>query len=165
MLTLEQAAKTLGMTPRQLRRRLEATAPLLAPYLGRGEKNKLLLDYGAIKILQEIEARRANGRTLREAIELVAVELRGKQRGELGQDSGQTEGELHRNNGNDRTDATTLLIEELRNRIRFLEEENRRLWGLVEDLKEQLALPRPRPSSKSREGWARFLWIWRRRAA
>jgi len=155
MLTLEQAAKTLGMTPRQLRRRLEATAPLLSPYMGRGDKNRLLLDYGAIKILQEIEARRANGRTLREAIELVAVELRGKQRGELRQDSGQTGGELPQGNGNG-ADATALLIEELRNRIRFLEEENRRLWGLVEDLKEQLALPKPKPA---RRRWWTF---WRR---
>jgi len=156
MLTLEQAAKTLGMTPRQLRRRLEATAPLLSPYMGRGDKNRLLLDYGAIKILQEIEARRANGRTLREAIELVAVELRGKQRGELRQDSGQTGSELPQGNGNG-ADATALLIEELRNRIRFLEEENRRLWGLVEDLKEQLALPKPKPARRRR--WWTF---WKR---
>jgi len=155
MLTLQQAAKTLGMTPRQLRRRLEATAPLLAPYLGRGEKNRLLLDYGAIKILQEIEARRANGCTLREAIELVAVELQGKQGGELGQDSGQTGGELNRHNGDGHLDASALLIKELRDRIRFLEEENRRLWGLVEDLKGQLALPRPAPSRR------RWWWPWK----
>jgi len=160
MLTLEQAAKTLGMTPRQLRRRLEATAPLLAPYLGRGEKNRLLLDYGAIKILQEIEARRANGRTLREAIELVAVELRGKQEGGLRQGSGQTGGELNRHNGDGYPDASALLIKELRDRIRFLEEENRRLWGLVEDLKEQLALPKP----AARRPWWRRL-VSRREAA
>jgi len=159
MLTVEQAAKTLGMTPRQLRRRLEATAPLLAPYMGRGEKNRLLLDYGAIKILQEIEARRANGRTLREAVELVAVELRGKQGGELGQDSGQTGGGLLQGNGNGHVNSTALLIEELRSRIRFLEEENRRLWGLVEDLKERLALPKPEPTPH-RPWWARFVW-WR----
>jgi len=151
MLTLEQAAKTLGMTPRQLRRRIEATSPLLAPHMERGDKNRILLDYGAVKILQDVEARRANGATLKEAIAEVADSLRGNQRGELGQANGQSGGEVLRGNGDD---PWHMLIIELRDRVRSLEEENARLWTLVDDLKTQLALPPPR-----RRWWP---WPWSR---
>lgn len=155
MLTLEQAAKILGMTPRQLRRRIEATSPLLAPYMGRGDKNRILLNYGAIKILQDVEARRANGATLKEAIAEVADSLQGNQEGKLGQDNGQSGGEVFRGHSDDLWGA---LVAELRNRVRFLEEENARLWSLVNDLKTQLALPPPPP----RRSWWLWSWPWSR---
>ena len=78
MVTLEQAAQTLGMTPRQLRRPIEATEPLLAPLMGRGEKNRVLLDYGAVEALRAVEDRRAKGATMQEAVAAVADEMGGQ---------------------------------------------------------------------------------------
>jgi len=148
--TLDQASKSLGMTPRQLRRRLEATAPLLAPYVRRGDKNRLLLDHSAVEILRAVEDRRANGYPLKEAIGWVAESMRGGQGGNHREDEGQTGGIMLGGNGQ----GTNLLVEELRDRIRFLEEENRRIWSLVSDLKDQLALP-PARVRRGLFGWLR----------
>ena len=153
MQTLYEASKTLGVTPRQLRRRLEAAAPLLAPYIRRGDKNRLLLDHGAIEMLRAIEDRRAEGYTLEEAIRWVAESMGGEHRGHRGEDKEQTGVNTLAKDGYE----LNLLIDELRDRIRFLEEENRRLWGLVGDLKDQLALPAPRVR--------RGLFGWLRRSA
>ena len=138
------------MTPRQLRRRLEAAAPLLAPYIRRGDKNRLLLDQGAVEMLRAIEDRRANGYTLEEAISWVAGSMRGEQTGNRREDKEQTGANTPARDGH----ATNLLVDELKDRIRFLEEENRRLWGLVGDLKDQLALPPPR-ARRGLFGWLR----------
>jgi len=149
MLTLEEAAQTLGLSPRQLRRRIEATRPLLAPYMRRGDKNRILLDYAAVEILRHVEDARARGKTLREALSEVAESLRGNHGGEHGLAEGKTAGETSA-----KSDSLMLLIEELRERVKYLEEENRRLWSLVQDLQQRLpALPPPR-----RPWWA----FWRK---
>jgi len=135
MLTLEQAATTLGMTPRQLRRRLEATAPVLAPYVGRGDKNRVLLEYGAVRILEDIEQRRANGATLREATEAVAEQLRGNGGGEQGPDQG--------TNGGDHGGELQALREALRDARAerdYWRQHAERLTAMLE----VRALPRPR---------------------
>ena len=137
MQTIEQAANTLGLTPRQLRRRIEASSPVLAPHLQRGDKNRLLLDHGAVEILRAVEDRRVSGATLKDATAWVAVSIRGEEKSEQRQ-------------GEERTERSTVsdlpLVAELRDRIRFLEDENGRLWSLVGDLK---ALPAPRSSRRS----------------
>ena len=78
------------MKIRQLRRRLETAAPLLAPYIWRGDKNRLLLDRGAVEMLRAIEDRRASGYTLEKAISWVAENMRGKQTGKHREDEEQT---------------------------------------------------------------------------
>jgi len=135
MLTIEQAANAVGLSTRQLRRRIEATSPLLAPHIRRGEKNRLLLDQGAVEILRAIEDRRASGATLSDASEWVAISIAGKQGGEQGNDQRETAGSTTR------VSNEAPLVDELRSRIRYLEQENQRLWNLVDDLK---ALPAPR---------------------
>ena len=84
MLTMEQAAAAVGVSPRQLRRRVEATRPLLPPFIRRGEKNRVLLDPGAVEILRAVEDRRASGATLTDATAWVAVSMRGEQGSEQG---------------------------------------------------------------------------------
>ena len=143
MLTIEEAARAVGLSERQLRRRIEATAPLLAPHLRRGEKNRLLLDPGAVEILRAVEDRRASGATLADARDWVAVSLRGDQRktpGQTASHSDPTASEW----------AVSALIEEKDRTIRRLETENERLRGEVDRLL-PLALPAPR-----RWPWSRF---------
>jgi uncharacterized membrane protein len=148
MLTLEEAAKTLGMTRRQLRRRLEAAKPVLAPYLRRGDKNRLLLDYGAIEILRRLQDIQARGMTMREALAEIQESLRGNHWSQPGPDGGQAPGQ-----SSAASDAMALLIEELRARIRYLEDENRWLRKMLEDLQQSLpALSAPAP----RRPWWRF---------
>ena len=143
MMGIDEAAKTLGLSERQLRRRLEATAPLVAPYVRRGPKNSLQLDQSVIEILRAVEDRRASGATLADARDWVAVSLRGDQRktpGQTASHSDPTASEW----------AVSALIEEKDRTIRRLETENERLRGEVDRLL-PLALPAPR-----RWPWSRF---------
>jgi hypothetical protein len=150
MLTLEEAAKTLGMTRRQLRRRLEAAKPVLAPYIRRGDKNRLMLDFGAIEILRQLQDAQARGRTMREALAEIQEVLRGNHGSQPGPDGGQAPGQ-----SSAASDAMALLIEELRARIRYLEDENRWLRKMLEDFQQSLpALSAPAPAQ--RRPWWKF---------
>jgi DNA-binding transcriptional MerR regulator len=143
MYDLKEAAQLLGLTPRQVRRRVEESRPLIAPYLRRAEKNRLILTSDAIQILRAIEDRRKAGKTLAEAMEEVAESMKEKASGDLRPDRPLDPPE---------SAANDALIKELRERIAFLEAEVARLWGLVSDLKQTLALPAPAP----RRSWWRF---------
>jgi len=151
MLTLEEAAKTLGISRRQLRRRLEAARPMLAAYIRRGDKNRLLLDYGAIEILRQLQDIQARGRTLREALAEVQESLRGNHSGQPVRDGGQAPGQ-----SSAASDAMAVLVDELRARIRYLEDENRWLRKMLEDFQQSLpALPAPAPRRPWWKFWAK----------
>ena len=143
MYDLKEAAELLGLTPRQARRRVEETKPLIAPYLRRGEKNRIILTSNAIQLLRAIEDRRKAGKTLAEAMQEVADSIRANASGDLRPDRPLDPPE---------SAANEALIKELRERIAFLEAEVARLWGLVGDLKQTLALPAPAP----RRLWWKF---------
>jgi DNA-binding transcriptional MerR regulator len=143
MYNLKEAAQLLGLTPRQVRRRIEETRPLLAPYLRRGPQNRIILTSDAIQLLRAIEDRRKAGRTLAEALQEVADSMRAKDSGDLREVGPLDPPE---------SKANEVLIKELRERIAFLEAEVARLWGLVSDLKQTLALPAP----AQRRPWWRF---------
>ncbi len=133
MQTVEQAARTLGLTTRQLRRRLEETSPLITPYVRRGEKNRLLLDPGAVRILGDIEQRRADGATIREAMEAVADHLGGNGNEKQGQDPGA--------NGGNHNGGEVVALREL---VEHLQRDRDHWRNLALQLQEQIALPRPR---------------------
>lgn len=141
MFTLEEAARAVGLSERQLRRRVEATGPLLAPFVRRGDKNRLLLDQGAVEILRAVEERRTSGATLADARAFVAVSVRGDEGSEAGRASGQApatpSGEVA---------ALRELIDELRR--------DRDHWRELAVSLQTLALPAPR----------RSLWPFGRRA-
>jgi DNA-binding transcriptional MerR regulator len=143
MYDIREAAGLLGLSPRQVRRRIEETRPLLSPYLRRGEKNKLLLTSDAIHLLRAMEDRRKAGKTLAEAMQEVAEGMQAEASGDLREDRPLDPP------GNAPNEA---LIKELRERVAFLEAEVARLWGLVSDLKNTLALPAP----AQRRPWWRF---------
>ncbi len=132
MLTIEQASKSLGLSPRQLRRRLEETRPLLSRYIRRGPNNRLLLDGGAIEVLRTIEDYRANGYTVKQAMDAIADSIEGKE-----QDKGE------RSIGNQPVEVWEMLIAEKDARIQSLESEVTFLRQRVEELTAR-ALPRPR---------------------
>ena len=133
---IDEAARTLGLSERQLRRRLEATAPLVAPFVRRGPKNSLQLDQSVIEILRAVEDRRASGATLADARDWVAVSLRGEQ-GKAARETTSS------SDPNASGWAVSALIEEKDRTIRRLEAENERLRGEVDRLL-PLALPAPR---------------------
>jgi len=134
MLTIEQASNALGLSARQLRRRLEATRPLLASYVRRGEKNRLLLDGSAIEILRAIEDRRSSGYTVEQAMAVVADSMKANEADKREPANGQRAGSV---------DPLRELIEEKDKRIHALESEIAFLRRRVEELT-PLALPRPR---------------------
>ena len=134
VLTIGQASEALGLSPRQLRRRLDATRPLLASYIRRGEKNRLLLDGSAIELLRAIEDRRANGYTIEQALSAVADSIGGNNAGKQEPTTGQLAGN---------EDLLRQLIDEKDARIHALESEVAFLRRRVEELT-PLALPRRR---------------------
>ena len=145
MLPIEDAAVTLGLTPRQVYRRVAAVRPLLAPYIRRGQNGKLLLDPSAIEILRRAEELRKAGLTINEAVTKINDEIAGKLRGEVERATDELpERELWER-----------LINEKDARIRALEEEIAFLRRRVEELTAQ-ALPASR---------RRWWWPWRQRAS
>ena len=132
MLTIEKASNALGLSSRQLRRRLAETRPLLARYIRRGPNNRLLLDGGAIEVLRAIEDYRANGYTVKQAMDAIADSIEGKE-----QDKGE------RSIGNQPGKVWEMLIAEKDARIQALESEVAFLRQRVEELT-RLALPKPR---------------------
>ena len=134
MLTIEQASQALGLSPRQLRRRLDATRPLLAPYVRHGEKNRLLLDGNAIELLRAIEDYRSNGYTVEQAMAAVADSIEGNKADKQERTNGKRRGN---------EDLLTRMIEEKDARIHALESEVAWLRARVDQLT-PLALPRRR---------------------
>ena len=148
MVTIEQAANALGLTPRQVYRRISSARSLLAPYIRRGQNGALLLDGGAIEILRRAEDLRKAGVTIEEALRQVAEEMSESE----GRKSERAVGDPPESN------FWKLLLQEkdariaeLRAQVERLTEEN--VW-LRERLKElqRLALPAPR-----RRWWAWFV--------
>ena len=167
MIGIDQAASALGLTPRQVYRRIAAARPVLSEYLKRGDNNALLLDGSAIEILRAIEDYRKSGLTLTEAVERILEEVGGNHRETLKENAGKAaHGEVERS-----LDAWWMLIAEKEKRISDLEktisllETDRDHWrDLALDYKRQLAPPRGiAPSTK--KGEKRWWWFFRRGAS
>lgn len=124
MIGIEKTAEVLGLTPRQVYRRVTTLRPTLSPYLRKGDNGRLLLDGSAVEILRRAEVLRSEGHTLRQAVDLITEEINGKQGREPGQATG-SDGKL---------------IEVLQEEILYLRKEVAWLRSQVD----QLALPRPR---------------------
>ena len=166
MIGIDQAASALGLTPRQVYRRIAAARPVLSGYLKRGENNALLLDGSAIEILRAIEDYRKSGLTLTEAVERILEEVGGNHRETLKENAGK---DAH-GEGESSLDAWRMLIAEKEKRISDLEktilllETDRDHWrDLALDYKRQLAPPRGMdPSTK--KGKKRWWWLFGHRA-
>lgn len=131
MITMEEAAKAVGLSDRQLRRRIEVCRPLLAPYIRRGDKNRVLMDHGAVQILRAVEDRRAMGATLEAATAYVADSINSEQGSELEPTSRQTE-------------ASSPDVALLRDVIEDLRRDRDEWRTLAIKLQDQHALPSPK---------------------
>ncbi len=137
MIGIEEAATALGLTPRQVYRRISTVRPVLAPYIRRGENNAILLDGSAIEILRAVEDYRQRGETVEEAVRRVDIEINGNGKGERRETCGKPAEGLAEGLFRE------LLLEKDRT-IEVLKEENERLRSEVDRLL-PLALPAPRP--------------------
>ena len=88
MIGIEQAAKTLGLSERQLYRRVSSVRPLLTDHLRKGENNRLLLDGSAIEILRTVEDYRKEGRTVSQSIERIRDSISGNRPENSGKSAG-----------------------------------------------------------------------------
>jgi len=124
MLPIEEAADALGLTHRQTYRRVSTLRPILAPFIRRGEKGKLLLDSSALEILRRAEALRGEGLTITDAMATIRDEMSTNVGGEEGRATGNEE-----------------LVEVLKRENEHLRDEIRWLRARVDQL-QPLALPR-----------------------
>ena len=134
MTGIEQAAKALGLTDRQLYRRISDARPLLAPHLRKGENNKLLLDGSAIEILRSVEDYRKAGFTVSQSVERIQDSISGKPAENTRKPAGNTPNV---------SEPWQLLIAAKDEMIAAQQEEIVHLRGEVERLL-PLALPAPR---------------------
>lgn len=79
MTGIEQAAKALGLTERQVYRRISDARPVLSDHIRKGENNKLLLDGSAIAILRSVEDYRKAGHTVSQSVERIRDSISGNQ--------------------------------------------------------------------------------------
>jgi len=81
MIGIEQAAKALGLSERQMYRRISAVRPVRSGHIGKGENNRLLLDGSAIEILRAVEDYRKSGFSVSQSIERIRDSISGKPAG------------------------------------------------------------------------------------
>lgn len=77
MPTLEEVGQSLGLSYRQAFRRFDAVRHLIPASVRKGDNGVLILDGGAVAVMRRVEDSRKEGKTLREAVELVTRELDG----------------------------------------------------------------------------------------
>jgi len=135
MIGIEQAAHALGLSERQVYRRVSAVRSVLSDHIRKGENNRLLLDGSAVEILRAVEDYRKAGYSVSQSIERIRDSISGNE----GENTGKPE-----ESSSPITDSLTrALIAEKDERIRELRERVEFLEARIERL-EPLALPRPR---------------------
>jgi len=131
MIGIEQAAKALGLSERQVYRRLSSARPVLSGHIGKGENNRLLLDGSAIEILRAVEDYRKSGLSVSQSIERIRDSIGGNPPENGGKPAGNPSEPWH------------IVIAAKDETIRTLQAENEHLRSEVERLL-PLALPKPR---------------------
>lgn len=74
MLTLKQAATSVGYTADQVRKRLAMLAPLLDGAIHRGPRGAILLSEEAVDLLRRLRDLETSGHSLREAMSLALAQ-------------------------------------------------------------------------------------------
>jgi len=164
MWTIKDLMERFGLSEKQVRLRLTALAPLLDGHLRTGKQNALLVDDYAIQLFDRLLQIESRGITTKDAAKQVASELgkpqegRDSVQGQAQADEGQTTGTL-------REEPWLLLVEELQERIKSLEQDKAYLQRQVERLLEQLRekdaqlqtmLPAAAAAEQGRKRWWRF---------
>jgi len=136
MTGIGQAAKALGLTERQVYRRISDARPVLSSHIRKGENNKLLLDGSAIEILRAVEDYRKSGLTVPQSVERIRDSISEKRPETIGKPA---------ENALDMSEPWQLLIAAKDEMIAAQREEIAHLRGEVDRLM-PLALPSPRRS-------------------
>jgi len=147
MPTLKEVADSLDLSYQQAFRRFEKVRELLADHVRRADNNELILDDAAYGAIRSIEQFVKGGWTLSEA----AAKLAGSLKGESDKAR-----ETSDENGavavlEERVQALTRENGILRESLRDKEQERDWLRGLVDELRDQLALAAPRELSSAEE--------------
>ena len=157
MYTVEELARTLGISVRQVRERLYALSEvdgLLSGQVRRGSKGRKEYSPGVLEMLKEMEQLHGNlGKSLREAAEEIAAKIEHDGKKELTGPSGKDV------NLAVKVAQLQAKVEGLERLLRAREEELAYLRDRVAFLEGQLALPKPEPAPPRRRWWA---W-WRNR--
>ena len=117
MLEISDMADALGLSEKQVRRRVKALDPIIGKHKKRGENNKLIFDSGALEMVRRMEdLRKTDGKTIEESAEQIRTEIE----------------------GNGRQKAAEKQKESNEPNIIALKVENKQLKARVNDLKEQI---------------------------
>jgi len=157
MYTVEELARTLGISVRQVRERLYALSEvdgLLSGQVRKGPKGRKEYSSSVLEMLKEIELLHGNlGKSLREAAEEIAGKIKHNGKKELPEPPGKDV------NLTVKVAELEAKVEGLERLLRAREDELAYLRNRVAFLEGQLALPKPK-SAPRRRWWA---WFVRRR--
>ena len=156
MYTVEELARILGISVRQVRERLYALSEidgLLSGQVRKGPKGRKEYSPSVLEMLKEMEQLHGNlGKSLREAAEEIARKIEHDEKNEFSEPSGKGV------NPAVKVAELQAKVEGLERLLRVREEELRYLRDRVAFLEGQLALPKPEPTPRRR--W----WAWWRRS-
>lgn len=142
MPTLRETAKVLGLSYKQAFRRFSAVRHLIPQHVRKGANGLLILDGGALEVLRRLEVFRKEGRSLREAAELIAEEI-----------SGNGSGRPREAEETPSAEALQVKVEMLERMVEELSRDRDHWRDLALNL--QLALPAARPRHRWL-AWLRF---------
>lgn len=75
LLSLADLAQAMGLSERQVRRRIAEARPLLAGHLQTGKAGAILVDSGGLEILRRVQALTDQGVSMALAVEIIRAEL------------------------------------------------------------------------------------------
>jgi hypothetical protein len=153
MPTLEQTAKTLGLSYKQTFRRYSALKHLMPDQIDKGEDGRLVLLGGAVEALRRLEHFREKGHTLREAIVIIADEMGGNGSGNV---PGKVREKGNGTAGNSEGNTLRVKVEMLERMLEEMRRDRDGWKGIAMSLEAKLALPSP----KLQRRW--FSWLRRK---
>ena len=153
MYGMSDLQKITGYTSDQLRDRLGRVWGIVAQDHRRGPKNAVLVGDKTLAVLRRMRELESAEVGPNDAAKQIMAELGvdgdGARKGPSSVAHGAPKQPQTSPNASQNTSDESALVDELRDRIRFLERENERLWGLVDGLR---ALPAPR-AEEDRRPW------------
>lgn len=130
MLTIKDLADSLGLSESQVRRRIEALDGIIDNHLKRGEKSKIKIDSGGLELLKRLETLHKEGLTFQKASAEVQDEL-----GDTGSEKVNEKDvnlSVNQREIDHKVEAKEEVIQELRDRVRELQEDKRGLRKQLE---------------------------------
>jgi len=142
-MTIADLRQRFSLSDKAVRRRLDALAPVIAPFVSRGENNAILLSDAGVAIFDRlIQVERETKRGLRAAAEVVISEVR----------NGREPEDKPGTNADNLSVRRDEVIELLRAQVEDLRRERDRLLAMLEAKEEQIKALMPGPSAPPSSG-------------